>query len=53
MPKERIVCQNCSADYYINWLDDREDEYDDELIPNYCPFCGAENIELEDVWDEE
>ena len=52
MPKEKIICQNCHTDYYITWLDDREDEYVDEIIPNYCPFCGMEDTELEDVWDE-
>ena len=50
MPKEKNICWSCSADYYITWLgvDDHEDDYDDLLIPNFCPFCGAEDAEDED-----
>lgn len=48
MTKEKNICQRCSADYYITWLDEQEDEYDDILIPNYCPFCGAEDTEVDD-----
>ena len=48
MPKEKNICQRCSADYYIMWLGEQEDEYDDTLIPNYCPFCVAEDTEVED-----
>ena len=47
-------CPNCNASYEVTWDDNEEasfsavedtdtdwDDYDKEIYPQYCPFCGT------------
>ena len=47
-------CPNCNACYEVTWNDNEEasfsavedtdtdwDDYDKEIYPQYCPFCGT------------
>jgi Zn finger protein HypA/HybF involved in hydrogenase expression len=51
--KESITCQKCHTDYYIEWFEDIEDEYGECLVPDFCPFCGSADVEVEDDIDTE
>jgi len=44
-----IVCNDCSASCYVTHDLDK-DHYD--FILDTCPFCGADNIELEEIEEE-
>tara|TARA_Y100001963_G_scaffold83495_1_gene115656 strand:+ start:900 stop:1106 length:207 start_codon:yes stop_codon:yes gene_type:complete len=52
--KEKIVCDDCGADYTISW----NTEETDQTNPFYCAFCGSEIIMVEeydnddDDWDD-
>jgi len=48
MTKEQVTCQSCSAEYYILWNDDLEDDYGNLVEPEYCPFCGSSHICVEE-----
>lgn len=50
MTKEQVTCQSCSAEYYILWNDDLEDDYWNEVDPEYCPFCGSSHICVEEEY---
>jgi len=51
--KENIKCQNCYSDYYVEWFEEKIDDYDDVIVPDYCPFCGAYNVEVDEDLDVE
>ena len=43
-----ILCVNCDAEYTITRFDDEEDPPE----PEFCPFCGYQQME-EDYEDDE
>ena len=50
-PNMKTVCDNCGATYVVRH--DLRDEY----IEQYCPFCGEEHENIDDMdevnWDDE
>lgn len=59
--KENHKCQRCSADYSVEWPEYKTDDYnnyvvlgyDNYAVPGYCPFCGTDNIEVDEDPDSE
>ena len=51
-PNMKTVCDNCSAQYIV-----KHDLPEDDYIEQFCPFCGEEHEEIDDMdevnWDEE
>ena len=50
-PNMKTVCDNCGATYVVRH------DLPDEYIEQYCPFCGEEHENIDDMvevnWDEE
>jgi len=40
--KNPIRCVSCGAQFLVQWVD-----RGDSKIPEYCPFCGDECLDLE------
>ena len=51
-PNMKTVCDNCSAQYIV-----KHDLPEDDYIEQFCPFCGEEHEDIDDMdevnWDEE
>jgi len=50
MIKETQYCRHCDSQYTVQY---REQAVDPDLVPTYCPFCGAENYGEVELIDEE
>lgn len=50
MINETQYCPHCASQYSIRY---REEDVDEDLVPIYCPFCGAENYGEDEIMDEE
>jgi hypothetical protein len=50
MIKETQYCRHCDSQYSVQY---RDEDVDPDLVPSYCPFCGAENYGEVELIDEE
>lgn len=43
--KRQKTCENCAASFSVEML---EEEYEEDVVIEFCPFCGEEIIEDDD-----
>ena len=49
--KEHLTCNSCFKDYFVEWNEDEDMTWkyeDDYEVPDFCPFCGSAQIEIDE-----